>query len=277
MRRLAAWLHANPNARIQDVAYSTTARKVHHPIRFALAATTLQEAVSKLEAEIQRASSTKKSVPPPVVFVFTGQGSHYAGMGSELYRTSPVFRKTADLCAAICASHQFPPFLDIITTRRRRHVHQERRAGPARRRHARDCPHGLLAIRQALSPPWSLATVWASMPRCTQRGLLSDRHAVPRRPACPSAPGAMRAQLMCHALGVSVSSHSARPPRPSWGLILRSGMYQQSQRHRHQRDRRGPGTYPNKHDHPGRQYAHQDALYAICVPLLPDGHHLAGL
>jgi iterative type I PKS product template protein len=116
MRRLAAWLHANPNARIQDVAYSTTARKVHHPIRFALAATTLQEGISKLEAEIQRASSTKKAVPPPVVFAFTGQGSHYAGMGSELYRTSPVFRKTADLCAAICASHQFPPFLDIITT-----------------------------------------------------------------------------------------------------------------------------------------------------------------
>ncbi|ORY05388.1 conidial yellow pigment biosynthesis polyketide synthase [Clohesyomyces aquaticus] len=117
MRRLAAWLRANPNARIQDVAYSTTARKVHHPIRFALAAPTLQDAVSKLEAGIQRtASSTKKSAPPPVVFVFTGQGSHYAGMGSELYRTSPVFRKTADLCAAICASHQFPPFLDIITT-----------------------------------------------------------------------------------------------------------------------------------------------------------------
>nr|AOO87091.1 polyketide synthase [Alternaria alternantherae] len=117
MRRLAAWLRANPNARIQDVAYSTTARRVHHPLRFALAASTLQEAISKLEAGIQRTtSSTKKSAAPPVVFVFTGQGSHYAGMGSELYRTSPVFRKTADLCAAICTSYQFPPFLDIITT-----------------------------------------------------------------------------------------------------------------------------------------------------------------
>lgn len=117
MRRLAEWLRLNPNARVQDVSYTTTARKVHHPFRFALAAPTLQEAVTKLEAEIQRAgSSAKKSAAPPVVFVFTGQGSHYAGMGSELYRTSPIFRKTADLCAAICASHQFPSFLDIITT-----------------------------------------------------------------------------------------------------------------------------------------------------------------
>ena len=116
MRQLAAWLRTNSNVRIQDVAYTTTARKVHYPIRFALAASTLQEALSKLEAEIQRAtSSAKKSASPTVVFVFTGQGSHYAGMGNELYRTNPIFRETVDLCVATCASYQFPPFLDIIT------------------------------------------------------------------------------------------------------------------------------------------------------------------
>ncbi|KAJ0122145.1 hypothetical protein J7T55_002657 [Diaporthe amygdali] len=114
MRRLAGWMRANPEARIQDIAYSTTARRVHHPIRFALATSTPQEALTKLEAEIERASSAK-STPANVVFVFTGQGSHYAGMGAELYRTSPVFRKTVDLCVALCASNKFPPFLDIIT------------------------------------------------------------------------------------------------------------------------------------------------------------------
>lgn len=118
MRRLASWLRVNPEAQIQDVAYSTTARKVHHPIRFALAASTSQEAASKLEAEVQRvanSASPKKSASPPVVFVFTGQGSHHYAMGSQLYRTNDVFRKTADLCATICASYQFPPFMDIIT------------------------------------------------------------------------------------------------------------------------------------------------------------------
>ncbi|KAK0728742.1 hypothetical protein B0T26DRAFT_768494 [Lasiosphaeria miniovina] len=114
MRRLAAWLRANPSARIQDMAYSTTARRMHHPIRFALAASTPQEAASKLEAEMERAGSATKTTPADVVFVFTGQGSHYAGMGAELYRTSAVFRKTADLCAALCVSNGFPPFLDII-------------------------------------------------------------------------------------------------------------------------------------------------------------------
>lgn len=117
MRRLSGWLRANPSAHIQDIAYSTTARRLHHPIRFALAASTPQEAISKLDAEIERAGSSgpAKSAPADVVFVFTGQGSHYAGMGAELYQTSPVFRKTVDLCVALCASNGFPPFLDIIT------------------------------------------------------------------------------------------------------------------------------------------------------------------
>jgi iterative type I PKS product template protein len=119
MRRLAGWLRANPNARIQDVAYSTAARRVHHPIRFAVTASTSQKAISELEAEVERAaaasSTVAKSVPADVVFVFTGQGSHYAGMGAELYRTSSVFRRTVDLCVALCASNKFPPFLDIIT------------------------------------------------------------------------------------------------------------------------------------------------------------------
>ena len=117
MHRLAGWLRVNPNVRIQDLAYSTTARRVHHSIRFAFAASTSQKAISELEAEIERAAAgpvTAKSAPAEVVFIFTGQGSHYAGMGAELYRTSPVFRRTVDLCVALCASSNFPPFLDII-------------------------------------------------------------------------------------------------------------------------------------------------------------------
>ena len=118
MRQLAAWLRGNPDARLQDVAYSSTARRVHHPIRFALTAPTVQKAIFELEAEIERAANgppAAKSTSADVVFVFTGQGSHYAGMGAELYNTSPIFRRTVDLCVELCATNKFPPFLDIIT------------------------------------------------------------------------------------------------------------------------------------------------------------------
>lgn len=115
LARLVEWLKKNPNTLLQDLAYSTSARREHHTFRFALTASTTQEAVSKLEAEIERAALGAKSAATDVVFMYTGQGSHYAGMGSELYRTNSVFRRTVDLCVSICAANGFPAFLDIIT------------------------------------------------------------------------------------------------------------------------------------------------------------------
>ena len=111
-RRLLEWLRANPGVKIQDIAYTTTARRMHHPIRFACTASTTQELISKLEIDTADTSPSRGS---PIVFVFTGQGSHYAGMSSDLYGTCPAFRETVDLCASICEEHNFPSFLDIIT------------------------------------------------------------------------------------------------------------------------------------------------------------------
>lgn len=124
-RRLVEWLRANPSVRLQDVAYTTTARRMHHSIRFACVVSSTRELIAELESDLAgarggeagpyvRGQPTAKS-KPPVVFVFSGQGSHYAGMGGELYRTNPVFRTTLDMCKQICYSIGFPPFLDIIT------------------------------------------------------------------------------------------------------------------------------------------------------------------
>ena len=42
-----------------------------------------------------------KVVTPPLAFVFPGQGSHYAGMGRELYETFPVIKEWMDRAAAV--------------------------------------------------------------------------------------------------------------------------------------------------------------------------------
>ncbi|KAG8156824.1 hypothetical protein KVR01_013237 [Diaporthe batatas] len=106
--KLAKWLRGNPSTRLEDIAYTTTARRMHHPFRFACAATSIAELITKLEAP----DSTSSASPPtqPIVFAYTGQGSHYAGMGAELYRTSPVFRETVEMCASLCSGHGFPAF-----------------------------------------------------------------------------------------------------------------------------------------------------------------------
>lgn len=78
--KLAKWLKANSGARIHDVSYTTTARRMHHPFRFACKASSIHELIREIDAS-DTTSSPLSSSQPPVVFMFTGQGSHYAGMG----------------------------------------------------------------------------------------------------------------------------------------------------------------------------------------------------
>ena len=117
-KRLLEYLGQNHDARLEDVAYTTTARRMHHPLRQACVASSIESLVLSLEKGITAPKwDIKASVsgPFPVVFLFTGQGSQYSGMGSELFETSSSFRESLEEMDRICVSHGFDSFLDLIT------------------------------------------------------------------------------------------------------------------------------------------------------------------
>jgi acyl transferase domain-containing protein/acyl carrier protein len=104
--RLHAETLAPENAvRLSDVAHVAGTGRAHLKHRLAIVAADEAEARAALLAANAGEADPKvrrgKVTPgqsAEVVFLYTGAGAQYPGMGRALYRTSPVFRDAIDLC-----------------------------------------------------------------------------------------------------------------------------------------------------------------------------------
>jgi acyl transferase domain-containing protein/aryl carrier-like protein/dienelactone hydrolase len=97
---------------LADLCYSINARRADFPYRRAIAATTLADLQTGLDAPYSPPAIPPKR--PQVVFLFTGQGSQYGGMGQELYNTQPVFRDVLDYCAEAVSPYLDVPLLEVM-------------------------------------------------------------------------------------------------------------------------------------------------------------------
>lgn len=50
----------------------------------------------------------------PIVFLFTGQGSLYSGMGRDFFETSLQFHATITNLQRVCKTYEFPSFIQLI-------------------------------------------------------------------------------------------------------------------------------------------------------------------
>ncbi|KZP30156.1 putative polyketide synthase [Athelia psychrophila] len=142
------WLQKPDNSRIalSDIAYTATARRQIHPHRLALSVCDKQELVEKLTTATPiHVSSTSDGV----VFVFSGQGSQYLGMGASLYRTCPLFRRHIDECNTILLDANFSSILPIIMA-----DEDAEDVGLSREAILEACQTSIFAIEYSLAKLW---------------------------------------------------------------------------------------------------------------------------
>ncbi len=103
---LSSFLKANPRVLPADVAYTLQTGRRRFEFREALVCEDTARAAAALDGEpgaeaVPGVSGFSRGQGVPVTFMFSGQGSQYAGMGQGLYGTETVFREAVDRCAEI--------------------------------------------------------------------------------------------------------------------------------------------------------------------------------
>jgi acyl transferase domain-containing protein/acyl carrier protein len=109
----------HPDVAMPDVAFTTNTGRAPFRHRLALVAASTADAQKMLAAHAAGTPAAavcmgQAAGKPTLAFLFTGQGSQYAGMGRQLYDTEPVFRSAMDRCDEILRDHLERPLLEVV-------------------------------------------------------------------------------------------------------------------------------------------------------------------
>ncbi len=104
---MITFLKNHPELNLADAAYTLKVGRAAFNHRRIVVCQNSEDAVAALEAadSTRRATAHLDKRDLGITFMFSGQGSQYSGMGSELYRTERVFRESVDQCAEILRPH----------------------------------------------------------------------------------------------------------------------------------------------------------------------------
>ena len=114
VRALRDGIAASDQPRWLDLCHANNLSRSDLGRRAFIVARDQQDAILGLDALLARDRVGKRTRPldsgQKVVFLFTGQGSQYIGMGHALYKCHPVFRETVDRCNAVTRALKSPVF-----------------------------------------------------------------------------------------------------------------------------------------------------------------------
>jgi len=114
--RLAAHLKQKSDINLADAAYVLQVGRRVFPHRRSIVCRDVAEAIEALEGRAHKQvwTGVHGDGNASVVFMFSGQGTQYAGMGAQLYETEPAFREQVDYCADVLKSHLGRDVRDVL-------------------------------------------------------------------------------------------------------------------------------------------------------------------
>jgi acyl transferase domain-containing protein len=162
-RSMVSYLTEHPNVALHDLCYTANARRQEYPHhRLSIVVSDRSKLLDQLQRQqlLEEKSAARQGPRPDhhqqphrTVFVFSGQGGVYPGMGAELLSTVPFFRSLVGECDETLAAHGFPTVASFLANSK---------AGQAASSSSETIPGDQVIISQCACfvLEYALATMW---------------------------------------------------------------------------------------------------------------------